>query len=126
MKYAVYGTLRLNQGNYDWCLKNKKGVEHLETKTIQGYDMYSVGGFPGIKPGNGSIVVDVFEVNNKEVERSLDGLEGYRSYDESSSMYLKRKTEDDEFIYIWNRGISNLTEIPEGDWVEFKENKEYV
>ena len=127
MKYAVYGTLRLNQGNYNWCLKNKEGVKHLETKKIKGYRMFSLGGFPGVKEDeNSEIIVDIFDVNNENVVRNLDGLEGYRENDERNSMYLKRKTDNDEFIYVWNRRDEGVEEIFNGDWVEFKKNKQYV
>jgi gamma-glutamylcyclotransferase (GGCT)/AIG2-like uncharacterized protein YtfP len=119
MKYAVYGTLRLNQGNYNWCLKDKKNVTHLETKRIKGYKMFNVGSFPGIKEDpNESIVVDIFEVNNEDVKVKLDQLEGYRSYNEESSMYLKRKTKEDEYIYIWNDKFNESRKIENGDWIE--------
>ena len=120
MKYAVYGTLRLNQGNYNWCLKNKENVSFVETKRIKGYRMFSLGNFPGVREDeNSEITVDIFDVNNDDVVRNLDGLEGYRKNDERNSMYLKRKTNNDEFIYIWNCKDEGIEEISNGDWVEY-------
>lgn len=124
MKYAVYGTLRLNQGNYMRYLDNEDS-EYIKTKVIKGYEMYSLGGFPGVIRGNGNIVVDIFEVTNKNIETRLDRLEGYRGNNDSS-MYLKEKTDDGEFIYIWNSDVTGLEKVENGDWVKFKTKKQYV
>ena len=124
-KYAVYGTLRLDQGNYNWCLKNQEGVRHVETKTISGYDMFSLGGFPGIKKSNGDIVVDIFEVDNPNVEQNLDGLEGYNENNLEGSMYVKDKTDEGEFIYIWNSAREGQ-KIEDGDWVKFNNQNKRV
>ena len=127
MKYAVYGTLRKNQGNYNWALKNREGVTHLETKTIQGFDMYAVSsGFPGVIRGNGSIVVDIFEVNNSSVESSLDSLEGWNPDFPEESMYLKEQLKDGTFIYIWNEDVYGIPKVENGDWVNYINSKFYV
>lgn len=123
MKYAVYGTLRLNQGNYYSILHNMKGVEYVETKRLEGYDMYSIGGFPGAVRGKGSIVVDIFEVDNPLVEKRLDSLEGYDpTKGAEGSWYDKQQTEDGEWIYIWQKKRNNGL-IESGDWVKHKQEK---
>lgn len=121
--FAVYGTLRLNQGNYKRILKNNS--KHIKTVNIPGFEMFSLGGFPGIKRSNdknSTIVADIFEVSCPETKRNLDYLEGYNK-ETDSGMYLRRKiklqNENDCEIYIWNyedRGVV----IEDGDWVRFK------
>lgn len=116
MKYAVYGTLRLNQGNYNWCLRNKS--EHLKTEKLNGFKMYSVGGFPAvIEDENSSIEVDIFEVNDKNVEEDMDMLEGYNPNNPESSMYIKKRI-NDMYIYIWNGDVHNLELIESGNWLK--------
>lgn len=123
MKYAVYGTLRLNQGNYYNILHNAKGVKYLETKRIDGYDMFSIGGFPGVIRGEGSIVVDVFQVDNPLIESRLDSLEGYDPImGAEGSWYDKQQTDDGEWIYIWQEERHN-GKISHGDWVKHKEER---
>lgn len=127
--FAVYGTLRLNQGNYERILKNNS--KHIKTINIPGFEMFSLGGFPGIKRSsneNSTIVADLFEVSCPETKRRLDILEGYNKGTDSG-MYLRRKVklhnEEDCEIYIWNyedRG----TFIENGDWVKFKNQRNQV
>lgn len=114
-KYAVYGTLRKGYGNHR-RLENKKGVKYIETKEIEGFDMYAVASFPGIIRGNGKIIAEIYEIDNPEVEESLDFLEGYTEGDESS-LYVKEKTKEGELIYIWNREIRpGVKRIINGDF----------
>lgn len=74
---CVYGTLRTGQGNWSWCLKDK--AEYLGTfKSEPKFTMYGKhSGFPSLVPsGNTSIEYEVFKVTNKDVLKSLHGLEG--------------------------------------------------
>lgn len=120
---AVYGTLRLNQGNYEWLLKDATHLGTINTEDI--FDLYSLGGFPGLKEnGNISIVVDIFEVNDYESDR-VDSLEGYKEgikptfYDK---IYI-----DTPFgkagMYIYMGKVYEPNKIESGDWVKFLENK---
>jgi len=127
MKYAVYGTLRKNQGNWEHLLKNRKGVSFVETKEIEGFDMYAVySAFPGVVKGDGKITVDIFEVLDENVERSLDFLEGYNPNNIENSMYVKDQLEDGTFIYLWNESLAGVLKIKSGNWVEYNNEKSYV
>jgi gamma-glutamylcyclotransferase (GGCT)/AIG2-like uncharacterized protein YtfP len=122
--FAVYGTLRLNQGNYLRILKNNS--KFIKTTKIKGFEMFSLGGFPGITQNKEKeIVVDVFEVSCPETKRRLDMLEGYRS-ENDSGMYLRRKSTDvdglESSLYIWNSKKTNQN-INDGDWVRFIEQR---
>lgn len=120
---ATYGTLRLNQGNYNWLLKDAK---HLGTTiTVPEFELYSLGGFPGVKEnGNTSIVVDIFEVNDYEAAR-VDQLEGYKEgvkptfYDkiEIDTPYGKAG------MYIYMGKVHEENKIQSGDWVQWLNSK---
>ena len=75
---VVYGTLRLNQGNWEHFLENRS--EYLGTfKTEPKYTMYSAGGFPIVTTeGNTAITCDVFKVINPRVLARIHGLEGFK------------------------------------------------
>ncbi len=77
--FAVYGTLKQGHGNYNHYLRNREGVRFLgELKTEPKYTMYSMGGFPGVaEGGDTAIVVEVFRVENEDVIRGINSLEGY-------------------------------------------------
>lgn len=120
-KVAVYGSLRQGMGNYNALLPGK---EPIETRTLDGYEMYDVagGGFPGVVHGEGTVLVEVYEVNDMELSR-LDMLEGYRANSPESSFYIREELDDGTFIYIYNeRGlVSNYTRVVDGDWVKYRE-----
>lgn len=126
---AVYGTLRLGQGNYKYLLDNKHS-KHLGTTTVDNnftlVDYTGGGGFPAVihhKEGKTPIVVDVFEVT-MPVARSVDSLEGYHEKDEIHTFY-DRMSVDTEFgkadIYFMTERALNRPIIDHGDWVKYKE-----
>jgi gamma-glutamylcyclotransferase (GGCT)/AIG2-like uncharacterized protein YtfP len=110
MKVAVYGTLKLGHGNHG-LLKDSK---LLGTDYLYGWDMYDLGAFPGIVPGEAGISVEVYEID-EETLRKLDGLEGYREGKPDKCLYL-RKTVDTQFgeayIYEFARVLrTNYTKV---------------
>ena len=105
----VYGTLMKDEGNHHY-LKNST---FLDMATIEGYEMYSMGGYPAIIDGNSLIMGELYQVPNTDMP-SIDMLEG------EGSLYIKRcETVTDSngnssfaFIYIYNRDCSDLERIP--------------
>ena len=90
---------------------------------IQGYKMYNLGWYPGVRyTGDDGDVIwcqPIHGVSPDKLER-LDSYEGYDPSDPSSSLYVRHNKglEDTEFeIYEYNRGLINDdTLIPSGDW----------
>lgn len=80
MKVFVYGTLKRGFGNNAYYLApDEDGVaksEFLGEDSIDGMVMRSLGGFPGVSRGEGTVHGEVYEVG-AEVLRSLDRLEGH-------------------------------------------------
>ena len=112
----VYGTLMNGETNHHY-LENSKFSGMV---TIEGYEMYSMGGYPAIIDGNSLIMGELYQVPNTDMP-SIDMLEG------EGSLYIKRcETVTDSkgkssfaFIYVYNRDCSNLERI--SAW-----NREYV
>lgn len=82
--FAFYGSLRKGEYNYARMIHESKGVTYIETKIVQGFDLYSLGAFPAAFPSNNPqapLTVDIFKIENKGIRNAIDGMEigaGYR------------------------------------------------
>jgi len=115
MKVAVFGTLR--QGSYNNHLMSK--FSFLEKKTLSGYKMYDLGGYPTIVQGEGSIVVEIYETDSPVAMWSLDRLEVPHNYCSEAILI------DGEAVKIYLGIFSEESLIREkvrflesGDWME--------
>lgn len=114
MKVAVYGTLREGEGNHR--VMNVARGELVGTTRLSGYVMHSLhGGFPGVKRGEGTVVVEVYELPDV---RALDYLEGYNEKHPENGLYDRHITNTefgDAWIYTYNGlAFGNVIE----DWKE--------
>lgn len=111
---AVYGSLRSglhNHPTFGNCSANLQGKVELE-----GWDMYSMGSFPFITPGEGTITAEVYRVEPDTFMR-LDRLEGYPSF-------YDRTLVDTKYGKVWvyfieGRDKSGYTPVTKGDWYEW-------
>ena len=107
----VYGTLLQGEKNHDFYLSesNYSGKAH-----ITGFDMYDIGCFPGIVPGDSMVKGELYVIS-KDTLSELDYLEG------EGSLYVRRcvpaMAENGEtsfsLVYIYNYSVDNLERIPE-------------
>lgn len=107
----VYGTLLQGERNHNFYLSESSysGKAH-----ITGFDMYDIGYFPGIVPGDGVIKGELYDVS-KETLSDLDYLEG------EGNLYVRHCVpaidENNEtrlsLVYIYNHCIDGLDRIPE-------------
>ena len=124
---AVYGTLRVGQGNNRLLGDSPQ----LASLTLPDYDMYTLGGFPGVIPTarkGAEITVEIYQVT-EEVLARLDILEGYHEADEQHSMYFRREIQVPEvgatYIYIYNnerRSFNDDNLIIHGDWINYRKS----
>lgn len=75
----TYGTLMKGQSNHNHYLSDNQFVSN---GTIEGFEMYDLGWYPGIVPGNGTVYGEVYAVSDDEL-RAIDRLEG------EGSLYIK-------------------------------------
>ena len=118
-KIAVYGTLRRGNGNH-------RLIEHcnmLSMEQIEGFHMYSLGGFPAVVPGKkdgfaDTITVEVYEVDDDTLAR-VDRLEGYPGWYERSVVHT---THGDAYIYNFTEDMVRPSMVPitDGDWNQHK------
>ena len=130
----VYGTLMEGMGNdrIIWDFPRKH-----ERVQVEGYDMYNVGGFPALVHGTGKYFGELITfgetVDRSDLYHRMDRLEGYDQSHPNQSLYIREPItvykEDGESIetevYIWNRGVSDLTYIDPkvySDYRQFHQN----
>ena len=105
----VYGSLR--KGHYNF--KSFSGISYIKTTKLKGWDLFSLGSYPGIKPGKGTLVVDLVEMDNatykqvlkmelgagySEIDITIDGISGK--------------------FFPYNYNLTEL--VPSGDWSDYK------
>jgi len=112
----VYGTLRVGQTNHLY-LKEAKLLE--KSVRAEGYELRSTKNFPfAYFKDDGSIVGDIYEVEQRIIEQEIDILEGV-----AQDLYQRHFDENiDAFIYV--RMIDDrqrFEHIEGGDWLAYKE-----
>ena len=111
----VYGTLRRGQGACKTFGLEEHG-EFVGTFKADGWGMYTLGGFPGVRAEEGqSIIGDIFKVNDPKLMDHLDRYEG------EGSLYFRKVTEVNGikcWIYEYGRQLNETYRINSGNWLE--------
>ena len=119
----VYGTLRKGD-----CRGNLGGSVHFTEAYIEGFNIFDLGSFPGIRPGNGRVRGEVHQIDDEILQR-LDWIEGYNPENPSQGLYDRHRVQaqdpNGETVEAWayiynNRRGEDLEPIPSGDWFEHK------
>jgi gamma-glutamylcyclotransferase (GGCT)/AIG2-like uncharacterized protein YtfP len=116
---GAYGTLRLDQGNYNWLLKDKS--DHVGSYVANDFKLIAGTGFPyavETEDGSGKVLLDLFLVD-EHVFKSLDRLEGYPNF------YNRKKISTphgDAWVYFYNQADGGEV-ISDGDWVKHISNR---
>lgn len=118
MKIFVYGTLRHGQAN----ARRFGLIEPVETDVVlDGFDMFDLGWFPGIVPGSGSVVGDIFEIDPNTQLGPLDAYEGY------PNLYTRQIVDVGDGIdgywrgvsvYVYNNNVQGCPQVLGGNWLE--------
>lgn len=120
----VYGTLMKGQSNHNYFLYKSK---FLGTGKISGYEMYDLGSFPGIIPGNGTVEGEVYNVTDYELQ-AINRLEG------EGSLYIKTrvnvKMDNGKTIsgsaYVYNDSVEGCPKLNARYGLQENESDEYV
>lgn len=110
----VYGSLRKGEYNYEY-FKGRFGSQfnYLDTLTIDNYDLYSLGSYPGIKKGKGELIVDVIECS-EEVKAGIDSMELGANYSINNVTHGKYTGD----IYIYEGNVNETKKVKHGDWTQ--------
>ena len=114
---AVYGSLKRGFHNYCRFLGDQRLVG---LGTVRDFDMYSLGCFPMIIRGGGTVSVEVYEVDESAFIR-LDSLEGFpHFYDRKRvNVSLNKGGNVKAWIYFGNaEQVADRPLIQSGVWTE--------
>ena len=122
-KFFVYGTLKVGGA------LASRPVEELrldvEPAVLEGYDLYNLGWFPGIIPGDGKVYGELHEYADPEtIYAVLDQIEGYRPNSPAHSLFVRKEVvayvdghEVECEVYVYNQNLyANHTKIEDGIW----------
>lgn len=105
---AVYGSLRKGEYNY-----NRSDLDYIETIQLAGFNLHWLpyqSYYPGIKEGDGKIVVDIMECSQPTFEQIVK-MEERANYTAKEIKIGNR----DCTIFIYNGAVADL--IPHGNWL---------
>lgn len=120
VKFCAYGSLRKGEYNYESFVRayGEENFQYINTKTIPGYQLYSLGSYPMIlKDPNGSLVVDEFLVS-PEVANSIRRMEIGAGYKEGEI--------DGALIYYYEEGSPYYPKVESGDWSKYLKEREIL
>lgn len=115
----VYGSLRKGEYNYD-SFKEEYGddFQFVKELTLEGYKLYSLGVYPGIKKTNNK--EDVLVVNkiqlSEEAYRDVDWMEIGAGY----SRETINVDGDDCTLYIYDGHVRDTDLVENGDWSKYE------
>ncbi len=114
-RICVYGSLRKNEFNYNRMIDNygEESIIYEKTVEIDGYNLYSLGSYPGVKHGEGKLTVDVLLVEENcyniifNMERNANYSHSFVNIDNKSCM-----------IFVYNGKVNEKNLVKSGNWSE--------
>lgn len=132
-RFAVYGTLRPKASAEPRHLLEAGLLVNEGAMTLNGWQMFSLGGYPGIKESEDRddlIVVNILrrgeECSDEQWQSIISGFdryEGYREADKRASLYLRHRvhtTNGPAYIYVYNHPTDGRERIEDGDWLSYR------
>ena len=114
MRIIVYGSLRRKQGNSHWMTN----AQWLGDYQVEGYELYNLGHYPGLIPGEGTIEGEVYRID----ATTLGELDALRTKGGEYKRQLVSTPYGSAWMYIYQRSVAGRPQIPSGDWLERSEN----
>ena len=109
MRIIVYGSLRRKQGNSHWMTNAQWFGDHQ----IEGYDLYNLGLYPGVVPGEGTVYGEVYRIDAS----TLGELDALRTSGGEYKRQLIQTPYGSAWMYVYQRSVAGLTRISSGDWL---------
>jgi len=117
-KVFVYGTLKRGHYNHRLLVDS----DYVGDGSIEGFDIYDLGCYPGVVQGTRTVHGEVFSVTD-DVLRHLDCLEGYNKTSPEQGLYNKQTTSvqvgdtsHEALVYTYNGCTASDMLIGEGTW----------
>ncbi|QKR00469.1 gamma-glutamylcyclotransferase [Metallosphaera tengchongensis] len=120
MYIFVYGSLRYGFELHHYLRRSRfVGLGYAE-----GFEMYNLGGYPGVVKGDGRVWGEVYEINQETLAR-LDQVEGYEGLEddlyvrETTTVYFDEQRQhklSGVYLYIYNQPTKEKDQITSGDY----------
>lgn len=109
---GVYGTLKRGYGNYNYFLKNQS--YYMGKAIIRGLKLYTLGGFPGVRPGNRNdkVKIELFEIDIS-ILKKIDRLEGIPFMYSRFKATHNKKNIQPIYFYMYNKNLPEDKRISE-------------
>ncbi|PIJ52050.1 gamma-glutamylcyclotransferase [Erwinia sp. OLTSP20] len=109
MRIIVYGSLRREQGNSHWMTNGQWLGDHV----IDGYELYSLGHYPGVIKGTGNVYCEVYRID----ATMLAELDALRSKGGEYKRELIATPFGSAWLYVYQRPVTGRKRIVSGDWL---------
>ncbi len=112
-KIFVYGTLKKGFPLHTYL----EGANFLGPAYLEGYEMYDLGWYPGIVPGKGRVVGELYEVDWHTL-LLLDEVEEEGEEYERQKLRVKLPSgeEEEAFVYVYKGDLKGKNRVEEGVW----------
>jgi gamma-glutamylcyclotransferase (GGCT)/AIG2-like uncharacterized protein YtfP len=116
---AAYGEL-LSRPDLDQTGGLKRGLLLRGGCWIPG-DLYAVGEYAALVPGEGQVLGELYEVTDPEIFEELDWFESYDRGRETEPEYVRRRLaliepETEAWVYVYDRDPARHPRVESGDW----------
>ncbi|EIB97197.1 MULTISPECIES: gamma-glutamylcyclotransferase [Pantoea] len=110
MRIIVYGSLRRKQGNSHWMTN----AQWLGDHQIEGFELYSLGHYPGVIEGNGAVQCEVYRIDAS----TLAELDALRTKGGEYKRFLTQTPFGSAWLYVYQRSVAGRQRITSGDWLK--------
>ncbi len=110
MRIIVYGSLRRKQGNSHWMTN----AQWLGDHRIEGYELYSLGHYPGVIVGEGQVYCEVYRIDAS----TLSELDALRTKGGEYRRTLVQTPYGSAWLYLYQRLVAGKKRVLSGDWVQ--------
>lgn len=110
MRIFVYGSLRRKQGNSHWMTNG----QWLGDFSVENYQLYSLGHYPGVVPGEGTVAGEVYRIDAS----TLAELDALRTKGGEYARHLIQTPYGSAWMYVYQRSVESHTRIDTGDWLD--------
>lgn len=108
-----YGSLREGHYNHAHFLRD---VPVVARGSLKGFDLYSLGAYPMIVPGDGTVVGEVFDVDSRTFAM-IDRMELGAGYRREQAAVDTPEGLIQATVYVYDRAARGA-KVPSGDWNE--------
>ncbi len=116
---AFYGSLMRGLGGVEE-LGIEDSLHFISPCEIPGWLM-DLGEYPGLLPGAGRVLGELFEITHPEALALLDRFEGFEPGNHPGSLYIRKEVQliapdRRAWVYLYNREVERGCEVRSGNW----------